>query len=48
VPVTVLLTPAQRALLRTEALQRQLDRGAGKADASEVVRELIDQWNRKR
>lgn len=32
------------AALQTAAIARKLARGSGKADASEVLREVLDQW----
>jgi hypothetical protein len=38
------LRPEQIATLRREALKRAAERGSGKPDASEIVREAVDAW----
>ena len=45
--MTVVLTPAQYAALREEALKRALKKG-GAADASAIIRELVDAWLARR
>lgn len=45
---TVRLTPAQWHALRTAALERSAARGGGKPDASEVLREVLDEWMARR
>lgn len=44
--VVFLLEPEQYAALRDEATRRAM-KGGGKADASAVIRELVEQWMRK-
>jgi hypothetical protein len=34
--------------LRAEALKRAAERGAGKPDASEVLRDILDAWLKRR
>lgn len=43
VVTTFRLRPEQLAWLKREALERSIARGTGKADASEVLRELLTQ-----
>lgn len=38
------MRPEQIAALRKEALKRAAARDSGKPDASELVREAVDQW----
>jgi hypothetical protein len=40
----VSLTPEQLEALRQEAQERMNERGLGRMDASEVVREAVDDW----
>ncbi len=47
-PVVVRLEPAQVAALKAEALRRAKERGSMKPDASELVREALAAWLRKR
>jgi hypothetical protein len=42
--VTYRLEPAQAEALRREAIRRASARGSMKADASEIVRELVAAW----
>jgi hypothetical protein len=42
------LDPKQIQALRAEAFRRALERGSGKPDASEVLREIIDVWVAKK
>lgn len=44
--VTILFDLPQYAAIRDEATRRAVKNG-GKADASAVVRELVEQWMRK-
>lgn len=48
VQVTVSLDPRHLAALRAEALRRAAATGAGRLDASVVLRELLDAWLAKR
>lgn len=48
IPVNYLIEARQRDALREEAFKRAVDRGTGKPDASEVLREIIDAWMDKR
>lgn len=41
--ITVRVTPGQYAALREEATRRAIQ-GGGKADASAIIRELVDRW----
>jgi hypothetical protein len=41
--ITVRVTPEQYAALREEALRRAVQEG-GAADASAIIRELLDRW----
>ncbi len=45
--VTVRLTPVQYAALREEATRRAVRIG-GPADASAIIRELVDRWMKTR
>jgi hypothetical protein len=47
-PVLVQLEPSQRSALRREALKRAAAAGTARPDVSELVREAIDDWLRKR
>ncbi len=47
-PVVVRLEPAQIAALKAEALRRARERGSMKPDASELVREALVLWLRRR
>jgi hypothetical protein len=47
-PVVVRLEPAQIAALKAEALRRANERGSMKPDASELVREALALWLRRR
>ena len=38
------LEPGQIRALRSEAFRRAQERGSGRPDASEVLRELVDVW----
>jgi hypothetical protein len=38
----------QLAALRAEATRRMVERGRGRLDASEVVREAVDAWLKRR
>ena len=40
--------PKQLEALRREAVKRMVERGAGRIDTSEVVREAFDAWIQKR
>ncbi len=42
------ITPEQEAELRAEAFKRATARGSGRPDASEVVREILAAWMKKR
>lgn len=42
------LAPTHVAALRAEAMKRALAKGSGKPDASEVLREVLDAWLKKR
>lgn len=44
VVTTIRITPAHWKALRVAALERSMARGGGKADASEVLREVLDGW----
>jgi hypothetical protein len=44
---TIRVTQAEWRWLRRLALDRALRRGGGRADASEIIRELVDQAMRK-
>ena len=41
---TIRLRPEHLEALRVAAIKRATTRGAGKADASEVLREVLDRW----
>jgi hypothetical protein len=45
---TYRIHPAQIAALQKEAMRRAAERGSMKPDASELVREAIDAWFKKR
>lgn len=45
---TFSLEPAQLEVLRAEATRRMQERKAGRIDASEVVREAIEAWAKRR
>lgn len=47
-PVVVRLEPAQIQALKAEALRRATDRGSMKPDASELVREALAAWMKRR
>jgi hypothetical protein len=47
-PVVVRLEPAQIAALKAEALKRANERGSMKPDASELVREALALWMRRK
>jgi hypothetical protein len=40
--------PRQLEALRAEATRRMVERSRGRPDASEVLREAVDAWMRKR
>ncbi|ACL66747.1 hypothetical protein A2cp1_3417 [Anaeromyxobacter dehalogenans 2CP-1] len=42
------LTPEQDDALREEATRRMIERGARRVDASEVMREILDAWLKRR
>jgi hypothetical protein len=42
------VSPAQLEALRAEATRRMVERKAGRIDASEVLREALDLWIRRR
>jgi hypothetical protein len=42
------LAPAHVEALRAEAMKRAAARGAGRLDASEVLREVLDAWLKRR
>jgi hypothetical protein len=44
VVTTVRLAPEHWEALRTAAFERARDRGGGKADASEILREILNRW----
>jgi hypothetical protein len=44
--VTILMTAEQYRAIRDEATKRAASKG-GKADASAIVRELIEKWMRR-
>lgn len=46
--VLVRLEPRQAQALRAEAFRRAQERGKGQPDASEVLREALDEWLRRR
>jgi hypothetical protein len=49
VTTTFRVTPEQWAALRREALELALQRGSGRPDASEALRNILDEWmGRKR
>jgi hypothetical protein len=45
---TVRLRKDQWEALRTEAFRRAQERGSGRPDASEVLREALDAWMKRR
>jgi hypothetical protein len=45
---TFSMDPEQLVGLRREAARRMVERGAGRVDASELVREAVGAWLRKR
>lgn len=45
---TFSLSPRHLQALRAEAIKRMQERGAGRLDASEVLREVLDAWMAKR
>lgn len=47
-PVVVRLEPAQLAALKREALRRAAERGSGQLDQSEIVREALAAWLKRR
>jgi hypothetical protein len=47
VPATFRFEPEQLDALRREALRRAGERGSGKPDASELVREAVEAWLRR-
>lgn len=47
-PVGVRLEPAQIEALQAEALRRAKERGSMKPDASEIVREALAAWFKKK
>ncbi len=47
-PVVVRLEPTQIAALKAEALRRANERGSMKPDASELVREALAAWLKRR
>ncbi len=42
------IAPDQLEALRAEAMRRAKERNRGRIDASEVLREAVDAWMRKR
>jgi hypothetical protein len=48
VKTQVTISPEQERALREEAFRRALAVGSGKPDASEVLREVLDEWLKKR
>lgn len=42
------VTPGQLEALRAEATRRMVERGRGRIDAGEVLREALEAWMRKR
>jgi hypothetical protein len=42
------ITPTQEKALREEAFRRAMERGSRKPDASEVLREVLDEWLKRR
>lgn len=47
-PVMVRLEPKQIVALKAEALRRATERGSMKPDASELIREALDAWMKRR
>lgn len=47
-PVVVRLEPAQIAVLKAEALRRANERRSMKPDASELVREALEGWMKRK
>jgi hypothetical protein len=45
---TIRITPEHWKALRDSANERVAERGGGKADASEVLRDVLDEWMTKR
>ncbi len=48
VPAQFQVEPRHVAALREEALRRAQERGGGRLDVSELVREILDDWIAKR
>jgi hypothetical protein len=42
------LSPEHVKALRAEAMRRAMAKGSGKPDASEVLREVLDAWLKRR
>ena len=42
------ISPEQDRALREEAFKRAMERGSRKPDASEILREVLDEWLAKR
>lgn len=45
---TIRMTPEQWAAVRREAMKRATEAGTAKPDVSEVIRELVDAWRRRK
>ena len=45
---TIRMSPEQWTAVRREAAKRAEARGTVKADVSEVIRELVDTWRRRK
>jgi len=48
IPAQFQVEPRHIAALREEALKRAQERGGGRLDVSELVREILDDWISKR
>ncbi len=45
---TIRMTDEQWAAVRREAMKRAMEKGSAKLDVSEVLRELVDAWRRRK